>query len=105
MKDRLKFVCFICNQIAKSLKKLDKHIRESHKGVKILSCLCGKTFDKKRNYNEHVNSQHFVTKIFSCEKGCSKEFLTNSSRLHHYRIVHKDSYVKLQKQEAVPKWT
>jgi uncharacterized C2H2 Zn-finger protein len=105
MKEIQDFICFVCKQKAKNSKKLDAHIRESHKGVKLYKCPCNKTFDRRQFYIDHVNSKHFVTKMFNCEKGCTKEFLTHSSRLHHYRTVHKDSFIKPQKLDAIPNQT
>lgn len=87
-------ICFVCYLKARNPKELAKHVREYHKGIKLLKCPCNKTFDRKQNFEDHCNSKHFLLKKFKCEKGCNKEFITTSARFAHYRKSHLPSLIK-----------
>ena len=88
MKTKDKFVCFVCNQIAKSAKQLEIHIKHEHKGVDVYLCSCDRSFLKKETFEDHVNCKHLRIESFRCEKGCDEEFNTRSTRRAHHLKMH-----------------
>ena len=84
------FQCFVCDQYAKTQVLLENHVKNSHKGVFLFSCICSNVFMRKQDYEDHFNSKHLMKKCLKCEEGCDKEFYTTSARRAHYRRFHHD---------------
>ncbi|EDS41442.1 zinc finger and BTB domain-containing protein 6 [Culex quinquefasciatus] len=79
------FKCNECDKIYPSDKKLQEHIRITHRGERPFQCnICSKTFPRSFTLNHHVQAVHekIRKKTFRCEK-CTRTFENKTAYERH----------------------
>ncbi|KAL9704794.1 hypothetical protein quinque_008312 [Culex quinquefasciatus] len=79
------FKCNECDKIYPSDKKLQEHIRITHRGERPFQCkICSKTFPRSFTLNHHVQAVHekIRKKTFRCEK-CTRTFESKTAYERH----------------------
>ena len=73
-KMKRKVKCLICSETFVAQYTLNRHIKESHEGVKGYQCLiCSQSFGQQGSLNTHVKTVHGNNKPFNCLI-CNKSF-------------------------------
>ena len=87
-KYRKNYACELCDNVYKSLRKLNYHIKCFHEGEKEYSChMCGKQFTQTHTMKSHILTVHEGRKDHICNH-CSKPFGMAKNLLAHIKSVH-----------------
>ena len=97
-------VCGLCVAVYSTSRKLNRHVRNAHQGLRNNKCLhCDKAFHNKRKLERHINSQHTETKIWPrpvCRSRYDrKDDLRIPISYNHSNVVNPDT-VELNNDES-----